>query len=292
MKHCSIKEILKLKNRDLSDRKKTVLEAHISQCYRCSAIYKVLSVILSPTTDGKSSTGPSESVYLRVMSYYEKASFRPVVSASNWQLPFRVAAAAVVSIAVLSVALFYYEPFDSGTPIRASQVSGIVKNGKKTVIRGRKLSPGSRVETGNNSRVAFESGDLMKLNAGGHTSFLFKSARKEKSSGKTVFNVVMDKGTVSATFDKNKNLEYTFTTPHATITSRGSQIVLKVDNEKTMLLMKSGSAEVFSSSGTNITAEEGNGYTILSELSLNNSDDADILQDGQFPSSDADDLIQ
>ena len=297
MKHFSIKQLLMIRSGDLSSRKRAVMEKHMQSCSRCSTVRKAIDLFLSPSAKVKE-YAPSSDVYTRVMSYYDNA-LSLAIAPKTFVYRLRAAAprlAAAGFIAVLVCgSLVYYNSLDNGAQIKASNVTGIVKDGQKVVTKGRSFSSGSRVETGDNSRIALVSGDMMNLHAGQQTSFLIKTAHKEKNTGKTVFNVVMDKGTVAASFNKNKNLEYTLKTPHATITSRGSQIVVKVDNDRTQLLMKSGSAVISSASGTNITAEEGNGYTILPTLSLNSDDGTskdDIVNEGQLSAPDNDDFIE
>lgn len=299
MKHFGIKQLLMVQRGLLSAKKCVAMEKHIQSCPRCTAVRKAAAIILSPSRKAKEYT-PSSDVYARVLSYYDNAlalatAPKTVMYRLRLAAP-RLAAAGFAAVLFFAASLFYFNSIDTGAQIKASLVSGVVKDGQKVVTKGRSFSSGSRVVTGDNSRIALVSGDMMKLHAGQQTSFLIKTAHKEKNTGKTVFDVVMDKGTVAATFAKNKNLEYTLKTPHATITSRGSQIIVKVDNDRTQLLMKSGSAVVSSASGSNITAEEGNGYTILPTLSLNSSDDSnnrdDIVNDGQLSAPDNDDLVE
>lgn len=226
---------------------------------------------------------PSEGVLERILAYHTRASekkgdIRVILEDRIRKLHVLHFAAAGVAVVLLALTVFFaVSPFETSMRIKASRVSGIVKSGTTVVLKGHNLEPGSRVETGQGSKIAMSAGDMMKLKAGEHTSFLIRSAHRQKTSGKAVFDVLMEKGTVTAQFDQTKNLEYRLQTPHATITSKGSQIVVKVDESATQLVMKSGSAVILSNAGSNITAEEGDGYTIKGALSMNSAEDQDDI---------------
>ena len=282
MTHCSLKSILQYHQGACTQKKKAVIQKHMMECSRCAAVSRAVAAIVRPAGKMLVLKSPSAAVRSRVLSYYDQALERKRVYSLTERLrspKVRLAAAAFIS-AILALSVFFaLAPVEHNAKIRAMKVSGIVKSGKHVVTKGRSLVPGSHVETGRDSQVALASGDMMKLKAGEQTSLLIKSAHKEKDTGKTVFGVVVEKGTLSAQFDQSKNLEYTLQTPHATIMSKGSEIVVKVDTDRTRLLMKSGSAVVSSSSGNNITAEQGDAYTILPALSMNTTGDSDSQDD-------------
>jgi hypothetical protein len=276
MIHCSTKTIIRYHQNALSARKRASVEKHLSKCRRCHSFSQTVAAAYSYKS-------PSPEIYNRIMSYYDAAAVKNkdrVSAPGRVRRPYAVPVFQAVAVLLIALTVMVYAiSSDTGAKISASRVNGVVKSGNHALVKGGFLPSGSHVETGNNSHVAMISGDMMKLNAGEKTSIFIRSAHKEKATGKTVFNMTMGKGTISAVFDQKQNLEYTLNTPHATITSRGSKIVVNVDSEGTRLIVKNGSADVSSAAGSSITAEEGDGYTIMPVLSMNSIHESKVQDD-------------
>lgn len=283
MKHCTTKSIMAYCQGILPEGKRLSVAAHLEECSRCAKMLKAVEFALRGPSVPAEQPAPSDAVLARILSYHAKASEKK--GAIRFIIEDRIRkfhglhfAAAGIAVVMLALTVFFaVSPIETGMRIKALRVSGIVKSGKNVVTKGHSLKPGSRVETGEGSKIAMSAGDMMKIRAGEQTALLIRSAHLQKNTGKAVFDVLMEKGTVSAQFDQTKNLEYRLQTPHATITSKGSQIVVKVDDSGTQLVMKSGSAVILSNAGSNITAEEGDGYTIKGALSMNNPEEQDDI---------------
>ncbi|HEY1406312.1 MAG TPA: hypothetical protein VF857_06870 [Spirochaetota bacterium] len=254
------------------DREKC--DTHLRSCPECSVKLRILQTVIAPSE--KEMRSPSRKTLHRILSRYQGEdslfSFRQFVH----RHAFPIASAA--AIIIIAGALSLYFPVDH-SHIHASRVKGDVSANEKKIARGKMISSGSRLTTGNNSRLFLEA-LAMRLRAGSKTSLVVEKAQIDPLNKKAEYAFVIDKGTVSAEFDRNADLLYTLTTPHAVITSKGAHIILEVDKGQTRIQIKSGNAVLEPSSGDSIEVNEGFSY-IISEATTD--DDSSIEKSEIIP---------
>ncbi len=264
----------------LPERKNESAMRHINLCPECARELEMVRAITAPS-QGKAPR-PGAKILARVLSFYDRtaASRKNDAPARISAVPaprFRFAAGTVSLLAACVAVYFLYSHFQfENAPMLASHVKGHVRADKNKLRTGQSLKPGVIVTTGENSRLAIIYGKIVKLIAGPETRIYITKSHIDRKTGKVFFEMVVDRGTIIAVFDKSGNLEYTLKTPHGKVNSIGSRIALKVDSSKTRVVVKNGSANLASSHGNSVNSEEGNGYSITNTevtSALDSSDD-------------------
>jgi hypothetical protein len=285
--HVTQTDLVGLLQGRLDSRKKALIESHLSACPACGATYGILKKAIAPSRSG--SLKPARAVRTRVMAFYDRLDATgvrgPAAASMTTSLRFRyVAAFAAAACAGVLVVLLLHPQYETA-PLHASRVTGHVSVDRASLLKGQQIKPGVLLTTGENSRFAIMYGKIMKLIAGPHTSISITKSRIDRKTGKAYFEMVIDKGSIVAVFDKSGNLQYTLITPHGKVSSSGSKIAMKVDPSKTRVMVKNGSANIISR-GRTVNTEEGSGYSITSneitsalEPPDNNEDDNSTLYD-------------
>ena len=266
--HINKKDFIKLIQGYKNTCEISELMIHIEKCPECAKNYRIFKEITAPSPN--CSFVPGDHVLDRVMSSYVRHSVKKPVDRKLsifHPLKVRLAAASIALIMVFfaSYSIYIHVRFRSA-PVKAFNIAGKVKVNKNELTRGQSLHSGVLLTSGEDSRFAIIYGKIMKLYAGPFTSVYLKKSRIDKKTGKIFFEMVVNKGTISAVFDNAGNLEYTLKTPHGSINSSGSKITMKVQDSKTHVFIKDGSANLSSlSKGDSINTEDGNKYTITNK---------------------------
>lgn len=257
MFHPSEKELLEY---GLFGSSKLPVEEHIESCPECKRIAAAALKASSPLSNNIKS---SASAINRILATYdsikiEQNTFRGKVRPYKKYVPF--AAAAVI---VFAVAAVFLSSGNESASIVAQGVRGKATANSKDIIQGKSIKQGFKLVTGNESRLELM-GKALHLKAGSDTSLMVRKAIIDKKTGRTVFDVTISHGLVSASFDDEQILKSTLRTPHAKIISReGTHFVLSVDNDKTKLFVKQGNASLMPLEGkSEFKLEEGYNYTI------------------------------
>jgi hypothetical protein len=267
--HVTQKDLTGLLQGRFNARKSALIESHLAACPACGASYKILKKTVAPSL-GKS-IRPARAVHTHVMEFYdrhaagmERAGTAREAASTTPPRTVRYAAvfAAAACVSVLVILLFH--PQYDTAPIQASRVTGHVRVDRKKLQPGQQINPGVLLTTGENSKFAIMYGKIMKLIAGPHTSISITKSHIDRKTGKVFFEMVIDKGSIIAVFNKAGNLEYTLITPHGKVSSNGSKIAMKVDPSQTRVMVKNGSANISSTGGNSVSTEEGSGYAITS----------------------------
>jgi hypothetical protein len=271
---------------------KSLIESHVLECPDCHRIVNAAQkAVSSPIISIKN----SDSLKNRILSTYDKIqtehkTFQQNVLPFKKYLPFAVAA-----VIILAVSAVFLSSGNESASIVAQGVRGKATANSKDIIQGKSIKQGFKLVTGNESRLELM-GKALLLKAGSDTSLVVKKAVIDKKTGRTVFDVTISHGLLTASFDDEQILKSTLRTPHARIISReGSHFVLSVDNDKTQLILKQGNASVMPLDGkSEVKLEEGYSYTVQNpngspktiplveqrEVSYSDNDDDDDLDEG------------
>ena len=265
--HASKRILIKLLQDALNGREAMVVRQHIESCHACSRNFQILKNITAPSPGRKSR--PRQSVFKNITTYYDGYLPRQESEIKQGMLFFRsrriqFAALGVACACVLIFGLYSHMQFENA-PIHASKVKGLVRADKNMLRKGERLQPGVLLTTGENSKLALMYGKIMKLIAGPDTKISITKSHIDRKDGKIYFEMVIDKGTIIAVFDKGWKLQYTLITPHGKVSSSGSKIAMKVDSAKTRVMVRDGSANLSSTQGHSVNSEEGNGYSITNK---------------------------
>jgi len=212
--HATKKGPDRLLHGDLNVRNAASVKEHLNTCSRCRANYDVLTRIASPSP-GKN-IKPGRAVYRRISDFYDRhaLSHRNVeqaVPSRKMQLRYSAAAAAACAV-VIMFALYTHLQYEYA-PIHAAKVKGLVRANKSRILKGQQLQPGDLLTTGEDSKLAIMYGKIMKLIAGPHTRISITKSHIDRNTGKIYFEMVINRGSIIAVFDKTGNLEYTLITP-------------------------------------------------------------------------------
>ena len=286
--HVKQKDLTGLLQGRFNTRKRSLIESHLAACPTCGASYGILKKSIAPS--GAKTHRLPRAVHTRVMAFYDMHAAGNSVPAgitapAALQRRARYAAVAVAAACACIIAIVLLHPQYETAPIHAARVTGHVRADRTTLLKGQQLKPGVMLTTGENSKFAIMYGKIMKLIAGPHTSISITKSRIDRKTGKVFFEMVIDKGSIIAVFDRAGNLQYTLITPHGKVSSSGSKIAMKVDPSQTRVMVKNGSASI-SYRGRSVNTEEGSGYSITSneitsalEPSDDNEDDNSTLYD-------------
>ena len=265
--HATKRILIKLFQDTLNGRKAMLVRQHIESCPICNSNFQILKNITAPSPGKK--TRPGRSVFNNIIAYYD--GYLPQ---QKYAVPQRMiilrsrrvqfAAVGVACVCVLIFGVYSHMQYENA-PIHASRVTGLVRADKNMLRKGQQVRPGVLLTTGENSKLAIMYGNIMKLIAGPHTMISITKSHIDRKNGKIYFEMVIDKGTIIAVFDKGWSLEYTLITPHGKVSSSGSKIAMKVDSAKTRVMVRDGSANLSSTQGHSVNSEEGNGYSITNK---------------------------
>jgi hypothetical protein len=239
----------------VSDREE--IDRHIESCNLCSKRFSVIKSLVSPSVNDISV--PSESVYIRIMRHYRKVFENPQKNLSNRRFAMPLVSAA--SIIILAGAVFLHFLNIDSYGIHAAHIRGTAAANSVKLEIGKSLTTGSILTTGEKSHVFLES-KYLRLKAGSHTSLQISKIVVNHINGKAVYDLILDKGTVTAKIGPSIHHKYTVTTPHAKISSQDSNLIVKVDDDQTLLVVKSGNAILSSLKGDSIEATGGSSYVI------------------------------
>jgi hypothetical protein len=286
--HASKRILINLLQDTLNGRKAMLVGQHIESCHTCSRNFQILKNITVPSPGKK--TRPGRSVLKNIIAYYDGYHPRQK-SEINRQVSFprsrriQLAAVGAACACILIFGVYSHMQYENA-PIHASKVKGLVRADKNMLRKGERVRPGVLLTTGENSKLAIMYGKIMKLIAGPDTKISITKSHIDRKNGKIYFEMVIDKGTIIAVFDKGWKLEYTLITPHGKVSSSGSKIAMKVDSAMTRVMVKDGSANLSSTQGHSVNSEEGNGYSITNkevtsalESSDKEADDSNNLYD-------------
>lgn len=246
----------------------------------------------------------SPAVLKNIIDYYSTFS-----GTNNYivkrQFPFVSSRSGIIAVAsgalACAVTLFaiYSMARYENVPIHAVRVKGLVKADSSILKKGEPIKPRANLTTAENSKLAITHDSIMKLIAGPDTTISIKKSYIERASGKRYFEIVVDRGTIIAIFERAGNLEYSFITPHGRIRSRGSTIAIKVNSSKTHVLVKVGLARLTSLQGKSTDSENGIGYyitpvevTLLTELPDGENSTAELLDITRYLTEDEDVLFE
>lgn len=246
--HLNKSDVISYIENTLSASKRISIEKHVRACPECARRLSVMQTVVSPSAaDNKR------------RSYFQGQNGRPSLIKGIGKHPFYYAAA---SAAIIAAAVFSFTLFnDDSSVIHASRVKGVVAENTKRINKGSQISKGSHLTTGAESHLALEA-LAMRLLVGSGTSFSINKADIDTRNKKAGYAITVDKGLVSAEFDPDTTKGSTLTTPHAVITSKGSHIILQVQDDLTKVFVKSGMAVLEPSNGDSIEAVEGYSYII------------------------------
>lgn len=256
--HLTKSDIILYIENALPEFKRISIEKHVRACIECARKLSVMQSVVSPYASGK--IKPSRIMMNKNNRFYSrKQKGNIVIGTAIRKHPFyyAVASAAIITAAVFSFTLFNDDP----SVIHASRVKGVVAENTKRINKGSRITKGSHLTTGAESHLALEA-LAMRLLVGSGTSFSIKKADIDTRNKKAGYAITVDKGLVSAEFDPDTTKGSTLTTPHAVITSKGSHIILQVQDDLTKVFVKSGMAVLEPSNGDSIEAVEGFSYII------------------------------
>jgi lipoprotein-anchoring transpeptidase ErfK/SrfK len=258
MSHIKIERLIDYSAGEMPGRDFAVVKRHLSECQQCRKKLKSLKVILAPSTDAF--PYPTDDLLPRILRSNKSIDRKYALLIYIRRNLKPLAAAASLLIAVS--ALFYVFQSDK-VPLLASSVNGNAMIDNKKFVKGNKIKSGSSITTGDKTVVSLE-GISVRMKAGSRTTLVVKKARIDRETGMVIYDFVVNTGTIDADFDPAKVLRYTLTTPHAIITSTGSKIFVKVDQNKTRLQMKNGTAIVEPNKGSSVQASQGYQYIMSS----------------------------
>ncbi|MBP7736307.1 MAG: FecR domain-containing protein [Spirochaetes bacterium] len=246
----------------LNERKVMAVRNHLETCDSCRKNLAIFAKALSPS--GEKKIKPARSVLAGVLDYYDNYDSSRAVPAPvprKLQLRYAVIALGAACACVLIFALHTRLQYESA-PIYASKVKGTVRADTHILRKGQEVRPGVLLTTGDDSKLAIMYGKIMKLIAGPQSRISITKSHIDKKSGKIYIEMVIDKGSIFAETVKGWKLQYTLITPHGKVSSAGSRLAMRVEPQKTRVMVKDGSASISSNRGHSIDSEEGSGYSI------------------------------
>jgi len=260
--HLNKKDLIDFADGSLDNKAKLGdIAAHLISCPKCNRRSQSIKKIVSPSRSSKKA--PPKVLLSRILLTHDRIAF----STKKRKVPFltrnirsAVAIASIIVAGLIVLVVNNYIP--DATEITALHIEGSAVSNLKALESGNIIKQGSRLKTGKKSLLALQVKGTT-IHAGAETSLVIKKAHVDKKNGKTTFDLVLDMGKISVVSDPDNNQVFTFITPHTKISSHGSQIVVSVVSDKTLVFMKQGSASLFPKSGGKVMkASEGNFYTI------------------------------
>jgi len=246
--HLKKSDIISYIENALSETKRISIEKHVRACLECAHRLSVMQAVVSPSATDTN----------RRSSLQRQTGRLSIINGiRNHPFYYAAASAAIIAAAVFSFTLFN----DDSSVIHASRVKGVVAENTKRINKGSQITKGSHLTTGAESHLALEA-LAMRLLVGSGTTFSINKADIDTRNKKAGYDITVDKGLVSAEFDPDTTKGSTLTTPHAVITSKGSHIILQVQDDLTKVFVKSGMAVLEPSNGDSIEAVEGYSYII------------------------------
>jgi hypothetical protein len=257
MNHISKQSLIAYVMNDITISDREEIERHIETCDECAKKFSIIKSFVSPSVDDISA--PSETVYVRIMRHCRKVFENPQKSPLSRRFAIPLVSAASIIIIVGAIFLHFLNIDSYG--IHTAHIRGTAAANSVKLEIGKSLATGSILTTGDKSHVFLESRSL-RLKAGSHTSLQISKIVVNHINGKAVYDLILDKGTVAAKIGPSIHHKYTVTTPHAIISSQDSNLIVKVDDDQTLLVVKSGNAILSSLKGDSIEATGGSSYVI------------------------------
>jgi len=304
--HVTKKIMIDYIHKTMNESSAMAVKSHIEACDRCRKNLEILAKVISPS-DGKK-IKPSRSVLAGVLNYYDRYKgglTEPMPLPRRLRFRYAAIALGAVCACVLIFALHSHLQYESA-PIYASRVKGTVRADKHILRKGQEVRPGVLLTTGDDSKLAIMYGKTMKLIAGPQSRISITKSHIDKKSGKIHIEMVIDRGSIFAETARGWKLQYTLITPHGKVSSAGSRLAMRVEPQKTRVMVKDGSASISSNKGHSVDSEEGSGYSITDkevtsamESSEDDDDDTNTLYDNTVrdlldddDSDDGDSVIQ
>ncbi len=284
----------------LNERKAMAVRNHLETCDSCRKNLAIVTKALSPS--GEKKIKPSRSVMAGILDYYDRydgGHTEPMPLPPRLRLRYGAIALGAACACVLIFTLHSRLQYESA-PIYASRVKGTVRADAHILQKGQEVRPGVLLTTGDDSKLAIMYGKIMKLIAGPQSRISITKSHIDKKSGKIHIEMVIDRGSIFAETVKGWKLQYTLITPHGKVSSAGSRLAMRVEPQKTRVMVKDGSASISSNKGHSVDSEEGNGYSITDkevtsamESSEDEDDETNTLYDNTvrdlFDDDDSDD---
>ncbi len=304
--HVTKKIMIDYIQKTMNESSAMAVKSHIETCDRCKKNLAILAKALSPS--GGKKIKPSRSVMAGVLDYYDRHNgglIEPMPVPRRLRFRYAAIALGAACACVLIFTLHSRLQYESA-PIYASRVKGTVRADKHILWKGQEVRPGVLLTTGDDSKLAIMYGKIMKLIAGPQSRISITKSHIDKKSGKIHIEIVIDRGSIFAEAVKGWKLQYTLITPHGKVSSAGSRLAMRVEPQKTRVMIKEGSASISSNKGHSVDSEEGNGYSITDkevtsamESSEDDDNDTNTLYDNTVrdlldddDSNDGDSVIQ
>lgn len=195
-----------------------------------------------------------------------------------WRKRYAVISGAAGLCAAVLIVLFInlkYPGDDSaaGQVFSFSGKGSFSLTGSKESDRADVVSSGTYIKTGSGSAV-IEIADVCSINILENSSFRIVRAEKRDSGREFLFSIL--NGSVISRFFHTGHVAYSFSTPHAVISSSGTELFIRSAESGTLLLVKSGRADLRTSDNSfSQTAEAGRKYTVTDKVVSGPAMDAD-----------------
>ncbi len=270
--HIDIRELITHAGGSLPEKKRAEIDEHLSSCGECAAKAEAVRQILArPSAE---SAQPSPALEYRIRSMYRTiADNKPGRrSAAVFQKMLKPAAAFLL-IGVTAAASLLYLRSNRDTvpypiPLSSKVISGSLTVNNAASPRLSLLRHNSLLRTGNQSVSKIYLGNRFAIRMAEKTNLGITSSVFIPKTGKYRFNFHLHDGTVHASFhNRTSRMEYTFSTPEASIESTGTEFLLTSSRGKTSLVLVRGRTRITSRlTGASIEAAPGSMYTIGSTI--------------------------
>jgi hypothetical protein len=142
------------------------------------------------------------------------------------------------------------------------------------------LSPGDKIITKPESSSEIEIEKMFFINIYPDSEIEIEESYYSKKEKINVFNFKVVSGTIYARFEKASDLKYRFTTKNTKIESTGTEFLIEISKESTMLVVTEGSLSVTSlKTGETVTAREDKIYTVRDNIEVADVDKNEEVDD-------------
>ncbi len=255
---------------------------HLRRCARCRGNYDRLMAVLAPSRGND--IAPSKAVWKRIRGTYRAiAREEGLARALPWRqvLGRRPAWIAASALAVLAIAvtLFITAPWKKPAvlPIYVYHMKGSSTIDNRAIRYHTPITDNSRIRVGKNSvlLLSYKERFIVKLHPG--SELVVKKARGKGNRPSRQFVFILKKGTLFTRInDGSSGARVFYLTPNARLIASRTEFVLKVAENRTTLISRSGNINVRSlESKEEITTLPAKKYVITSSIQTSDQFPAD-----------------
>lgn len=256
------------------------IESHVNSCESCrKELYRV-KVLLSPPGQ---SIRPSAKVEKRILKTYRDCYPRKAeifqwrnLSTSGKHLLY--AAASVFIVFSLFLFILYQREDMKNIPLSISYIKGkvFVNNTRATLTTRIKLNSQLRVEK--NSIVELTHNNTFSIKIIGDSILKIEKGTAKGDKNQQVYSINILKGQVLSKFNyRSPHFKYVYTTPTAHLKPRETEFLLKITDNETVVIMRSGTTKIKSlNTKEEILSSPNKKYTITTGIDSEDVNDDDI----------------